>query len=215
MISEVNLCVKENDYVLVAFSLFTDAFADALPLLKTPTTELGFSWNICQPSRLMNSVRRSVLTVSLFFPMFLAENPCIKARPAGMFNPLPFLLILLVPLPGGRSSSSLDLLSRGAGLGSTIAFFARLRSRRSARPTSQHRHRCSNYHSSKTYGLCVPGRLPQCAPISLSVSLVGPSACGSCLCFVEQAAADVRVPGHRTGGVASARVPPPLRSPAG
>lgn len=79
------------------------------------------------------------LTVKRFFPMLVAEKPCIKARPAGMLRPLPFLLFLeVLPARPPRlgSVSSPESLSGGGGLGATIAFFARRRSRLSSKPVS-------------------------------------------------------------------------------
>lgn len=81
----------------------------------------------------------SPLTVKRFFPMLVAEKPCIKARPAGMLRPLPFLLFLealLARPPRLGSVSSPESLSGGGGFGATIAFFARLRSRLSSKPVA-------------------------------------------------------------------------------
>lgn len=71
--------------------------------------------------------------------MLVAEKPCIKARPAGMLRPLPFLLFLEafpVRPPRLESASSPESLSGGGALGATIAFFARRRSRLSSKPVA-------------------------------------------------------------------------------
>lgn len=81
----------------------------------------------------------SSLTVKRFFPMLVAEKPCIKAKPAGMLRPLPFLLFLEASParpPRLGSVSSPESLSGGGGFGATIAFFARLRSRLSSKPVA-------------------------------------------------------------------------------
>ena len=70
--------------------------------------------------------------------MFVAEKPCINASPAGMFTPFPFFPFPFLVVLAWDFSSSLSVeasMMGGGGLGLTIAFLARVRSRRSASPS--------------------------------------------------------------------------------
>lgn len=101
----------------------TLAGAEAFPLLKTPISGAGFLYT--QTIRAIGKVEQGKHTVSRFFPTFVEENPCIKAKPAGirlfaLDRDPEFLVVPVVSRRGDRPASRL----------------ARLRSRRSFSPVT-------------------------------------------------------------------------------